>query len=57
MALYMKIQIAKRELEQIFEDLEKARETIYRCYNKLDELGVVELTNDFPPEETDGTRN
>jgi predicted transcriptional regulator len=31
------------EVEEILEELEKAKETIYRCYTRLQELGFVEI--------------
>ena len=37
------IKVDEEELDQIFRDLNAARETIWRCYTKLETLGIVEI--------------
>lgn len=37
----IKIEAKQGELEGIFEELEKAQEKIYECYCKLQQLGVL----------------
>ena len=37
------IEIDEGELEAIFKEMEAAKETIYRCYDRLRELGLVTI--------------
>lgn len=40
---FIGIQIEEGELKDIFEELTKAQETIYKCYNRLQQLGVLTI--------------
>lgn len=40
---FVKIKIDEPTLSQIMNDLEKAQETISRCYEQLRELGILVL--------------
>lgn len=44
MECYARINIPEGEIEKTLEELKKAQETIYRCYRKLDTLGVLHIT-------------
>ena len=50
------IEIAEDELNAIFYELEKAKETIYGCYNKLQDMGLVKIIKAEPPAATDGSK-
>lgn len=37
----LKIAVKDGEIDKILKDLTKAQETIYQCYRRLEELGVL----------------
>ena len=37
----LQVEIRNNELQAIFKELQEAQETIYRCYNRLQDLGVL----------------
>lgn len=39
----MRVVIDKGELDAILADLEQAKRTIYSCYSRLEELGVLHI--------------
>ena len=39
-------QIDKSELDEIMAELDKAKETIYKCYSRLQDLEVLTLRED-----------
>lgn len=41
---YIGIAAPKGELERIMDDLDAAQKTIRDCYNRLEELGVLTMT-------------
>ena len=43
--MYMNIEIDEKELKQIFEDIHRAEMTIYECYKRLRDLGIVKRKN------------
>lgn len=40
---FFAMEVNKDELDQIFEDLRNAQETIYKCYSRLRNLGIITL--------------
>lgn len=40
---FFAMEVNKDELDQIFKDLHSAQETIYKCYNRLKNLGIITL--------------
>ncbi len=40
----IRISVPDGEVKRILDELTKAQETIYKCYNKLQELGVVTIS-------------
>ena len=38
---YIRIEIPDGELKAIMDEINKAQETIYKCYNRLQDLGVI----------------
>lgn len=40
---FIQIEVDDAELEEIFNELNKAQETIYKCYSRLQSLGIVKL--------------
>lgn len=41
---YLKLQVDNEELNEIFKALEKAKETIYDCYFKLQSMPICTVT-------------
>lgn len=51
----IRINVQEDELREIMNDLQQAQEQIYRCYNRLQSLGVVTISKEKEPSaETDG---
>lgn len=48
------ISVKDGELDEIMAELEEAQKKIYKCYNRLGELGVLRIEKKAPPEEADG---
>ncbi len=40
---FLCLEINEGELEEIFEELSEAQETIYKCYDRLKMLGVLKM--------------
>ncbi|MBQ8698609.1 MAG: hypothetical protein IJ521_06390, partial [Schwartzia sp.] len=38
---YARMDVEDGELEEIFSEMREAQKTIYRCYSRLEELGVL----------------
>lgn len=47
------IEIQDGAVQEILDELNEAQETIYRCYSRLMDLGVVTIRT-APPAKTDG---
>lgn len=39
-----KIRVDEKELEEIFNEMDKAKEKLFDCYSRLDSLGVISFT-------------
>lgn len=39
----IRIEVEDGEVEEILKELNEAQETIYKCYNKLQSLGVLKI--------------
>jgi len=50
---FLTFEIQEGELKEIMDEIDKAQNTIYRCYNRLTDLGVVSIKKK-PPAATDG---
>lgn len=48
------ISVKDGELDEIMAELKEAQEKIYKCYNRLDELGVLRIEKETPPDAADG---
>ena len=44
------ISVKDGELDEIMAELKEAQEKIYKCYNRLDELGVLRIEKETPPD-------
>ncbi|WP_166434420.1 hypothetical protein [Enterocloster lavalensis] len=42
----MRFAINNTELQEVFEELHNAQQTIYECYRKLEDMGVVVMEGD-----------
>lgn len=53
---FVELSIEDSELAEVLHELEEARETIYRCYERLRDMDVVVLrgANETPSAATDG---
>lgn len=40
----IRVKVDGEELAKIMDDLAKAQETIYNCYSRLNDLGVLEIS-------------
>lgn len=40
---FMQFEVDDAELKEIFNELNKAQETIYKCYSRLQSLGIVKF--------------
>ncbi len=40
---FIQLEIPEGELKEIMDELNKAQETIYKCYGRLQELGAVTI--------------
>ena len=46
MKLYALVDIDESEFAEIMRNLEEARQTIYECYSRLGEIGVLTIKNE-----------
>lgn len=53
----VRVSISKSELNEIMQELEQAKETIYKCYSRLDEMGFIVTGKKKPPAATDGDKD
>lgn len=54
MRSYMiRIEIKQGEIESIMKEIDEAQDKIYKCYDRLTELGVLTIRKE-PPAATDG---
>ena len=53
---FVELSVDDRELTEVLHELEEARETIYRCYERLRDMDVVVLrsADETPSAATDG---
>lgn len=41
---FIKIEVEEGQVKRILERLQKAQKEIYKCYNELEEIGVLTIT-------------
>lgn len=55
-SFYVRFEVKEEEVKEIFAELKEATEKIFKCYSRLDQLGIMTIRKE-PPAATDGSKD